>query len=541
MINITKTSLLLGAAMATMSMTGIAHAQTAAQPGTVADQVAAADVADIVVTAQRRDESLSRTPVAVSVVGADTLAKAQVTSQQDLRVITPGLSIRAAVNSNQLNYALRGQSEDPLSDTTPGVVPYINEVQVGGTAGATAFYDLQSVQVLKGPQGTLFGRSATGGAVLFSTAKPSKDLGGYASATGGDYGFFKAEGALNAPIVKDDVLFRIASVYQRRDGFQTNIFTKGGREGDYERYGFRPSLSANIGSRVHNDLVVDYLHTGGSSTVSVISGLVPFTGVGAPFIPIQFLYAGTATPLARATGIGTVQAFLPPAFQPLAPGFYDAYFAPGTGHPAGGINQVLADQKARGPYVVNSDGNNVYRSSTTIVTNATTFDVAKGLKLKNIFGYQHANVFNASDSDGTPFLISQSSTKGQPAQGSNETTEQFSDEVQLLGSAFDDRLSYVAGFYYADQSVTRSILSRFFDILLGGQSQVNSYALTSTTYAGYGQATYKLGNSGVAATVGLRYTSEQVGKLTRPDDSFRVAAPVAPNGYDYNKSRRMIG
>lgn len=233
--------------------------------------VAQADSGDIIVTAQRRDESLSKTPVAVAVVSAETLAKAQVTSQQDLRAIAPGLSVRASTNSNTLNYALRGQTLDPLSDTTPGVVPYINEVQLGGTASASAFYDLQNVQVLKGPQGTLFGRSATGGAVLFTTAKPTNKFGGYVSATGGNYAYRKGEGAINVPIVPDDLLLRVSGVYQQRNGFQKNLFTNGGREGDYKRYGLRGSLTANLGSNVKNELVVDYLKSSGSSTVAVIS------------------------------------------------------------------------------------------------------------------------------------------------------------------------------------------------------------------------------------------------------------------------------
>lgn len=527
----TRFSQLIGLMAAIALLPGMLQAQSAAPKGAVADDA----IQEIIVTAQRKDESLSKTPVAIAVVDGDTLAKSQILSQQDLRTVAPGLSIRAAVNSNQLNYALRGQSEDPLSDTAPGVVPYVNEVQLTGTAGAAAFYDLQSVQVLKGPQGTLFGRSATGGAVLFTTAKPSDDISGYISVTGGNYNLQKYEGAINAPLVKDRILLRVAGVYEQEHGFQTNLFT-GGREGDHERYAFRPSLTVNITDQIHDELVIDRLHSSGSSTVSVISGLVPFTGVGPPFIPIEFLYAGTSTPIARATGIGTIQAFLPPAFASFVPPFYDAYYAAGSGHPAGGITQYLAAQNARGPYVVDSDGNNIFRQLSTVTTNATTFDIGPDFKIKNIFGYQDTNVFNATDSDGTPYGISQSSTRGGPVEGAPEAARQATEELQLQGNALAERLSYVTGFYYADSKITRYTISTFFDTLLGGQSQENAVILTTKTYAGYGQATYKLNDSGLAATVGVRYTSERVGKQLLPQDSFRIANPVAPPGYDYNQS-----
>jgi outer membrane receptor protein involved in Fe transport len=124
---------------------------------------------EIVVTAQRREQSLEKTPIAVSVVGADALAQQQIVTEQDLVAAVPGLTVRAGLSSNQLNYAIRGQSLDLFSFNRPGVLPYFNEVQVSSNATSSAFYDLQSIQVLKGPQGTLFGRSATGGAVLPTT------------------------------------------------------------------------------------------------------------------------------------------------------------------------------------------------------------------------------------------------------------------------------------------------------------------------------------------------------------------------------------
>ena len=91
---------------------------------------------EIIVTAQRRSESLQRTPVAVAVLSSESLQKQVIISEADLQIAVPGLTVRAGLNSNQLNYAIRGQSLDAFSNTRPGVVAYINEVQIGGDGGA---------------------------------------------------------------------------------------------------------------------------------------------------------------------------------------------------------------------------------------------------------------------------------------------------------------------------------------------------------------------------------------------------------------------
>ena len=560
-----RCALLAGASTLLMAMP--VHAQT----------TPAADDAvqgDIIVTAQRRDESLSKTPVAVAVLSADTLVKAQIVSEQDLRTATPGLSVRANLSSNQLNYSLRGQSQDAFSGTRPGVLPYINEVQIGGNGGSTAFYDLQSVQVLKGPQGTLFGRSATGGAVLFTTAKPTNEFGGYISALAGNYATYKVEGAINAPLAGDALMARLAGFYKSNHGFQRNLFT-GGREGDSKRYGGRGSVSANLGDSVHNDLVVDYLHTNGSSTVASISGLLPFTGVGQPFIPIEFLYAGTATPVGRATGQATLAGFVTPAFAPLilprgttlatatpaqlaalntfirsqTDPFYNAYFTrPGVN--ASGIRAELAAQQARGPYVVNTDGRNIYRDRNLIVTNTTTFDVGADTVIKSIFGYTRLKSFAAYDADGTPFGISQSAFQGENS-GGKYNTRQLSEELQLQGTAIGGNLTYVTGLYFSDEKTRTLLTSQFFDLVLGGNTlaagtaQINNYDITNKTYAGYAQGTYALNDSGLSATLGLRYTSEKVGKVLLPGDVFRVTPQIPGTSYDqsrkYNRLSWQVG
>ena len=127
-------------------------------------------------------------PVAISAVSADSLARQAIVTESDLQNSVPGLSVKASQGSNQLNYSLRGQTVDAFTSSRPSVLPYVNEVQVGGS-GSTAFYDLQSVQVLKGPQGTLFGRNSTGGepedTPLASPSTPARCLAWAGPATKG--------------------------------------------------------------------------------------------------------------------------------------------------------------------------------------------------------------------------------------------------------------------------------------------------------------------------------------------------------------------
>jgi iron complex outermembrane recepter protein len=514
------------------------------------------DIEEIMVTAQRRDESLSKTPVAVAVVSSDTLAKAQIVTEQDLRFATPGLAVRATLNSNQLNYSLRGQSQDAFSGTRPGVMPYVNEVQIGGgSAGSTAFYDLQSIQVLKGPQGTLFGRSATGGAVLFTTAKPTDTFSGYGSALVGNLHALKFEGALSGPIGGGDALkARIAGFYSERHGFQTNLYD-GGREGDYKRWGMRGSVTAKISDSVTNELMVDYYNSDSQNTVAVISGLLPLGAPGTPpYIPAQLLYGGVATPLDRGTGIAVLTGFtggvLPPEAVAAA---YDAYFA-SPRRPDNGLAGSLADQNARGPFIVNNDATNVFRTNNVIVSNATSFEINDNIKIRNIFGFARQESFTAFDTDGTAYGIGSNGLRGifdaADACVCNES-KQISDELQIVGTT--SRLDYVAGIYYSDERADNLWRTQFFDIvgtafgIPAAQDLHNDFGYHNTTLAGYAQGTFKLNDNGLAVTGGLRYTTEKVRKVSFATDSglqTLIAAgtpPLNPQEKKYNSLSWTFG
>ena len=168
------------------------------------------NVAEIIVTAQRREQKLSRVPISVVAFDAKTLQSKAITSEQDLGTIVPGLQVKNGQTSNQLSFSLRGQTLDPFSGTSAAVLTYLNEAPYQPYNSASDFFDLSSVQVLKGPQGTLFGRNATGGAVLYSTPTPGDKLDGYIIARGGDRNYGQVQGAIDLPIFKDLLSVRLA-------------------------------------------------------------------------------------------------------------------------------------------------------------------------------------------------------------------------------------------------------------------------------------------------------------------------------------------
>jgi iron complex outermembrane receptor protein len=289
--------------------------------------------------------------------------------------------------------------------------------------------------------------------------------------------------------------------------------------------------------RVRNEMVYDYFDSDSENTVAVISGLLPFTGAPPPFIPIEFLYAGNQSPVAIGTGVGTIQAFTGGAV-PVGntTAFYNAYFSDPT-HPAGGIRSFLDIQNARGPFRVGADSNNIFVAQNHIVTNRTIFELSDNIELRNIFGFSRVKAILGQDADGTPYRISQSGQTKLDQTGLVQDNDQVSNEIQLVGDAFNGRLDFVTGFYYAKEKRVEKQFSTFFDILFGGQTQNNEYIIRSETMAGYAQGTLAITDSGLSVTVGARYTSEDVGKETLPTDAFRIALgenPVLP-GVNYDQ------
>jgi iron complex outermembrane receptor protein len=220
----------------TLMGNGIAHAQQA-------QIFSEGQVGEIIVTARKREESLQEIPMAVTAFSGDTLKEKNVTNSFDLPLLTPGLTVRSTGARQNSDFFIRGQG--PTFGTSSAVVTYFAEVPnfggLGAGASAIDFVDIASVQVAKGPQGTLFGRSTTGGAVLVEPGRPSAEFGGFAEATLGNLHYRQAAGAVNIPIVGDQLMLRVAGQIERREGFTVSS-TTGQKLDDRRRESYRIGL-----------------------------------------------------------------------------------------------------------------------------------------------------------------------------------------------------------------------------------------------------------------------------------------------------------
>jgi len=192
---------------------GAAAAQQAAS--------AAGGLEEIVVTAQKRVQSLQDASVAVTALSADRLAANQVDSLQDVQTIVPSVNFGSDFNQAKLFIRGVGANTSTTGNSTSVALYVDGAVVARAEAQLTSLFDLERVEVLRGPQGTLYGRNTTGGSVNLITAKPTRELSGYARVTGGNYDALSEEFAVSGPITSK-VLFRIAGKNETRGGFGVN-------------------------------------------------------------------------------------------------------------------------------------------------------------------------------------------------------------------------------------------------------------------------------------------------------------------------------
>jgi iron complex outermembrane receptor protein len=222
---------------------------------------------EVVVTAQRREENLQRAAVAVSAVAGDALTKASITQATDLTRLIPSVQIAPAASFTQVylrgvgSFGANAFAEQGVALNLDGV--YLS--RLGAPAGI--FYDLERVEVLKGPQGTLYGRNATGGAVNIITAKPKLgETSGQVSAEYGNYDAVKASGAVNLPLGQDAAL-RIAGQIAKHDGYFSDGYD------DEDTKAVRAQLRYDPAGGFDATVSVDYADVGGMGSGGTIMPL----------------------------------------------------------------------------------------------------------------------------------------------------------------------------------------------------------------------------------------------------------------------------
>jgi len=203
-----------------------------AQPSSAQSPTSEARVLEeVIVTAQRRDESLQDVPIAISVLGAEDIQRLNATDVRDLQFATPNLVVVSS-NAAQPFFGMRGiadTSRNPGYEQRVGV--YVDGVWVGRSAASNqSVLDIQSIEVLRGPQGTLFGKNTVAGAINISTFKPGPDFGGHLQAEAGNYGYWRQAGSVNVPIT-DSFFGKLTFSAANRDGFAKDVVA-GGKEYD---------------------------------------------------------------------------------------------------------------------------------------------------------------------------------------------------------------------------------------------------------------------------------------------------------------------
>lgn len=217
-----RRAMLAGTALAGMAA-GLLATPATAQDAQATETAAAPEVAEIVVTAQRREQKANDVGIAVSVIGAKDIKALNIVNATDVVRAIPNLKFNA-YGSSQVVYNIRGVSQNDYGDQQePPVAVYQDDSYTSSiTAASFPVFDLARVEALRGPQGTLFGRNATGGAVQFISAQPTDKLDGYLSATYGRFNQVVLEGALSGPL-SDTLTARISGQYTRDDGYIKNI------------------------------------------------------------------------------------------------------------------------------------------------------------------------------------------------------------------------------------------------------------------------------------------------------------------------------
>lgn len=457
----------------------------AQSPGAVTQGSAqnVSEIGDIVVTAQKRSESVQKVPLAVTAIGGEALRQGGITNVDALSSSVPTLQIGQSYGS--ANISLRGISLNAVNFGAENPVAFhVDGVFLARPTGVLgSFFDMQRVEVLRGAQGTLYGRNATGGSINLITADPTRDLSGYAQLTYGEYNHVGAEGAISGPLGSDKLLFRLAFRTDDRDGWGKNQFTGRDIDDNHER---------------------------------AVRGKLLFKPTDDFQIKLQADYAEShdhQTPHYGGTPLGTVPwgVSLPSAFSP-------------TPIALGGTLPVRTRD-------ISSESEPSRRNSFWGVS--ATMDWALGaVDLKSITAYRGINTKNQGDLDQTSAVLA--------VAGLFEKSRQFSQEFQL--SHQGDRSNWLLGAFYFHEKDDGQAPVAFSDILFNplgiapipapGTLRQGYYAgsqVKTDAYALFGQYTREVVDR-LRVTVGARYSIERKSAINQ--GAFNLVDAFDQRGFE---------
>jgi iron complex outermembrane receptor protein len=469
-----KSKLLACSALGAMCLPVLAHADNPAPGAASGAQAlsgargeASPTLGEVIVTAEKRSTSLQRTPIAVTALTGKTLGAEQVRTLSDIVSLAPSFQMGEAEGYQQITIRGIGVSDfQPGSDATVSV--NVNEVNVSRPiAQATGFFDVSQLEVLRGPQGTLYGRNASAGSVNISTTLPTDAFSGYGKVTIGNYDDIDVEGAVGGPVLGDKLLVRIAGFSEDRGGYGRNI-TTGNPVDNKVASGVRGTLIFQPTSDFTGTVIVEHY------TEHDNAGLHYFGATGLSGLP-------------GALG-------LPPQFV------------------------LFGGHAASNPWDVATGSDPKFRLTTTAVTGILQWSRGP-FTLKSITGYrdQRSSTFTPLDGGSTNNLIL---ITGEPASQISEEFQGHYDTTSFHGTAglyyFDENDDYSPATGIASGALLNLFLpikparnpTEFFQFAeIGGLFKTRSVAA-------FAQGTYDLG-AGVSLTAGIRYSDEHKTLLQR--------------------------
>jgi iron complex outermembrane receptor protein len=492
-----RAALLCSAGFLAAGHTIPAQAQQAAQP----DTAAGSGLQEIVVTARRREERLQSVPIAITALSTEQIRAHDIVEVEGLQHLVPSLAVNTSTTRDAINIYIRGVG--PTTSADPAVVTYFADIplpqpanaEAAGSSGAQPglFFDLESVQVLKGPQGTLFGKNTTGGALLLAPHQPTNNFEGYGQLTLGDYNRHDFEGVVNVPIVDEKVLLRVGGQVARTDGFTKNLVS--GKDMDDVAYEtWRVSLTLRPTDDVENKTIYYGLHSHNNGTgeqaialntqsvLSTVPGLGPVTN-------------GPISGTVATRQIGPTLPFLEfgSKGQLLGLTFYP------------NLNQVFREVQALGPReVMNGPLDPVSYYQTWGIINKTRWDITDNFAFHNTASYLIERVRLGGDYAGLPLPYFDNGGPGDIAQWS-----QYTEEPQFSGKAANDKLDWFTGVYLSFEhpvgpQIGSNCVLCTVDTPLADYS-VSSIGETQRSQAVYAQGTYDM--SGIAEALdGLKFT-----------------------------------
>lgn len=453
-------------------------------------------VEEVVVTARKREENLQETPIAITAVGGAQLQARGAVDLTAVETIAPNVHFSASQPTSGLSGAtavfIRGIGQrDFTINIDPAVGVYFDGVYVGRSIGALMdLVDIERVEVLRGPQNTLFGRNTIGGAISVVTKSPGKDFGGQIKAGGGQDGYRELSGNVNIPI-SDRMRASFGAFYRHQDGFVKALQYKDVMLGEDDVKGARIKLHFDVTDAITFEVAGDLARNHNTTSAIVplrLNNLLPVgtTGTG-PFNSVfnnSLVLSGDAACRTTA-GQATNPKCFGPVWLPSSDLASNAVFTDRTGAKVDPNNQL--------------DTNGI----------SATLGAKTPLgQFKSISAYRDFNAVTYNDLDFTPYLLFANSHP-------EFSQHQFSQEFQLVGTMAGDRLDYVVGYYYFEERGLERIYNQ---VITAFNATTNPGALAQDIFrninnhskAVYGQATWHVTDA-ITLTAGARYTDSTKG------------------------------